>query len=86
MVGVVPMLRPVGAVPPPIGRRLKACALWLPGRQTAKEMIAEKAGQIPFRASLDLLSGAVGDDPLRHAAVLVIVLGLEDQRTVRRAA
>jgi hypothetical protein len=26
------------------------------------------------------------DDPLRHAAVLAIALGLEDQRAVRRAA
>jgi hypothetical protein len=50
------------------------------------EAFAEKAGQIPFRASLDFRSGDVGDDPLRHATVLAIALGLEDQRTVRRAA
>jgi hypothetical protein len=48
--------------------------------------VAEKAQQIPFRASLDFRSGDVGDDALRCAAVLAIALGLEDQRAVRRAA
>jgi transposase-like protein len=38
------------------------------------------------KASLDFRSGDVGDDPLRHAAVLAIALGLEDQRAVRRVA
>ena len=47
--------------------------------------VDEKAQQIPFRTSLDFRSGDVGDDPLRCAAVLAIVLGLEDQRAVRRA-
>jgi hypothetical protein len=50
------------------------------------EAVAEKAQQIPFRASLDFRSGNVGDDPLRHATVLAIALGLEDQRAVGRAA
>jgi hypothetical protein len=50
------------------------------------EVVAEKAKAIPFRASLDFRSGDVSDDPLRHAAVLAIALGLEDQRAVRRAA
>ncbi len=50
------------------------------------EAVAEKAMMLPFRASLDFRSGDIGDDPLRHAAVLAIALGLEDQRAVRRAA
>jgi hypothetical protein len=50
------------------------------------EAVAEKAQQLPFRASLDFRSGDVGDDPLRYAALLAIALGLEDQRAVRRAA
>lgn len=49
------------------------------------QAVAEKARQLPFQASLDFRSGDVGDDPLRHAAVLAIALGLEDQRVVRRA-
>jgi hypothetical protein len=48
------------------------------------QQVAEKAATLPFRASLDFRSGDVGDDPLRHAAVLAIALGLEDQRAVRR--
>jgi hypothetical protein len=48
--------------------------------------VAEKAQQIPFRASLDFRSGDVGDDPLRCAAVLAIALGLEDRRVTRRVA
>jgi hypothetical protein len=48
--------------------------------------VAEKAQHQPFRASLDFRSGDMGDDPLRHAAVLAVVLALEDQRAARRAA
>jgi hypothetical protein len=56
------------------------------GQVKMVETVAEKTKQLPFRASLDFRSGDVGDDPLRHAAVLAIALGLEDQRAVRRAA
>jgi hypothetical protein len=56
------------------------------GQVKMVETVAEKTKQLPFRASLDFRSGDVGDDPLRHAAVLAIALGLEDQRTVRRVA
>ncbi len=48
--------------------------------------VNEKAQSSPFRGALDFRSGDVADDPLRHASVLAIVIGLEDVRRVRRAA
>jgi hypothetical protein len=56
------------------------------GQVKMNVVVAEKAATLPFRASLDFRSGDTGDDPLRHAAVLAIALGLEDRRMERRAA
>jgi hypothetical protein len=64
-----------------------ACAGYVSAGQVKMvAAVAEKAQGLPFKASLDFRSGDVGDDPLRHAAVLAVVLGLEDQRAVRWVA
>ncbi len=49
-------------------------------------LVTAKAQTLPFRGSFDFRGGDITNDPLRHAAVLAVVLGLEDQRAVRRAA
>jgi hypothetical protein len=84
------------AAPPPTARiathtihrgRALACAGYVSaGMVKMTEAVAEKGQQILFGASLDFRSCDVGDYPLRHAAVLAIVLGLEDRWVVRRAA
>jgi hypothetical protein len=56
------------------------------GQVKMTALVNEKAQTIPFRGSFDFRGGDVADDPLRQAAVLAVVLGLEDQRTVRRAS
>ena len=45
----------------------------------------ERAKTIPFAGALDFRAGTeVGDDPLRHAALLAIALSMEDQGARRR--
>jgi hypothetical protein len=56
------------------------------GRVKMTAAVNEKAESSPFRGAFDFRSGDMADDPLRHAAVLAIAIGLEDVRAVRRAA
>jgi hypothetical protein len=54
------------------------------GQVKASALVTDKARTAPFRGALDFRGGDAADDPLRLAAVVAIVLALEDARVARR--
>ena len=48
--------------------------------------VHHKAQTAPFAGAFDFRGGDIATDPLRQAAVLAVVMGLEDVRATRRAA
>jgi hypothetical protein len=69
----------------PQGLAVAAAVYLANGKVKLTQPVHEKARTAPFTGAFDFRSGDMAD-PLQVAAMTAIVLGLEDQRTARRAA